>query len=145
MPTQFARFVVVNVLNTALYWALYLLFLLMMPYLVSNILALAVAVLVAYTANARYAFRVDTSSRTLLRYLVSNGTTVALRTAVVWVLVEVLSLAEQLAPPVAVAVTMPAAFILTRWAMGLGGQVPSGTAPVSDLPAAAIPALGAPR
>ena len=113
----FLRFVLVNVLNTGLYWGLYLLLLLVTPYLVANTVALVVAVLAAYVANARWAFAVAPSRGSLLRYLVANGTTVLLRTAVVWVLVALLSLDEQLAPPVAVAVTMPAAFLLTGWAM----------------------------
>lgn len=113
----FLRFVLVNVLNTGLYWGLYLVLLLATPYLVANTVALVVAVLVAYAANARYAFGVTTSRGGLLRYLVANGTTVLLRTAVVWVLVSPLSLDEQLAPPVAVAVTMPVAYLLTGWAM----------------------------
>ena len=113
----FGRFVLVNVLNTGLYWGLYLLLLLVTPYLVANTVALVVAVLAAYVANARWAFGVAPSRGGLLRYLVANGTTVLLRTAVVWVLVALLSLDEQLAPPVAVAVTMPAAFLLTGWAM----------------------------
>jgi putative flippase GtrA len=113
----FLRFVLVNVLNTGLYWGLYLVLLLVTPYLLANTLALVVAILVAYAANARWAFGVTPSRGGLLRYLVANGTTVLLRTAVVWVLVAPLSLDEQLAPPVAVAVTMPAAFLLTKWAM----------------------------
>ena len=114
---QFARFVVVNVLNTVLYWGLYLLFLQAMPYLVANAVALLIAVLVAYVANARYAFRVGTSRWSLVMYLITNGTTVALRMGVVWLLVDVLGLGEALAPPVAVAVTTPVAFVLTKWAL----------------------------
>jgi putative flippase GtrA len=111
------RFLLVNVLNTGLYWGLYLLLLLVTPYLVANTVALVVAVLAAYAANARWAFGVAPSRGSLLRYLVANGTTVLVRTAVVWLLVTPLSLPEQLAPPVAVAVTMPVAFVLTTWAM----------------------------
>jgi putative flippase GtrA len=130
----FLRFVFVNVLNTALYWGLYVLLLLVAPYLVANALALVVAVLVAYVANARYAFKVDPSRRSLVMYLMTNGTTVVLRMAVVWLLVDVLSLTEALAPPVAVAVTMPVAFALTRWAMGAGAEPPGATS--SPRPAA---------
>ena len=121
----FLRFVLVNVLNTGLYWGLYLVLLPATPYLVANTVALVVAVLVAYAANARYAFGVPTSRGGLLRYLVANGTTVLLRTAVVWLLVSPLSLDEQLAPPVAVAVTMPVAYLLTKRAMA---ERPDGTA-----------------
>jgi putative flippase GtrA len=113
----FLRFVVVNVLNTFLYWGLYLLLLLVMPYVWANAVALGIAILAAYVANARYAFRVRASRRSLWLFLMTNGTTMALRTAVVWLLVEHLSLPEQLAPPVAVVVTLPLAFGLTSLVM----------------------------
>ncbi|MGY2067540.1 GtrA family protein [Blastococcus sp. SYSU DS0619] len=113
----FLRFLLVNALNTGLYWGLYLVFLLAMPYFWANALALVLAVLVAYVANARYAFGVATSRSSLVRYLIANGTTIVLRMLVVWVLVAPSLLPEELAPPVAVAITMPAAFLLTRWAM----------------------------
>lgn len=115
--TVFLRFVLVNVLNTGLYWVLYLAFLAWMPYFWANALGLVIAVLVAYVANARFAFGVTTSRETLIKYLVANGTTILLRMAVVWVLVTPLSLPEQLAPPAAVAITTPIAYLLTRWAM----------------------------
>jgi putative flippase GtrA len=129
------RFVLVNVLNTGLYWGLYLLLLLVSPYLVANTVALVVAVLAAYVANARWAFAVAPSRGSLLRYLVANGTTILVRTAVVWLLVTPLSLPEQLAPPVAVAGTMPVAFVLTTWAMAersvAAREQPSPVSPVA--------------
>lgn len=114
---SFARFIVVNVLNTLLYWAMYLVLLLVTPYFWANAIALAIAILAAYVLNVRYAFRVRTSARSLLRFLVTNGTTIVLRMAVVWLLVEQLSLSEELAPPVAVAITTPIAFVLTKLAV----------------------------
>jgi putative flippase GtrA len=133
----FLRFVLVNVLNTGLYWGLYLVLLLGTPYLVANTLALVVAVLVAYVANARYAFGVAPSRGGLLRYLIANGTTILLRTGVVWALVALLSLDEQLAPPVAVAVTMPAAYLLTGWAMAERSSRRSGATALPPVPAPA--------
>jgi putative flippase GtrA len=127
----FLRFLVVNALNTALYWGLYLLLLQVSPYPVANAVSLLVAALIAYVGNARYAFKVDTSSRSLALYLVTNGTTVALRMVVVWVLVDLLALPEALVPPVAVAMTIPVAFGLTRWAM----RVPVSRTDASELPA----------
>ncbi|MGY1602672.1 GtrA family protein [Geodermatophilus sp. SYSU D00815] len=133
----FLRFVLVNALNTGLYWGLYLLLLPLMPYFAANAVALVVAVLVAYVANARYAFRVGTSRRSLVLYALTNGTTILLRMAVVWVAVDLLGLAESLAPPVAVVVTTPIAFVLTKWAMAERG---------ADRPAAVpAPAVPAPR
>jgi putative flippase GtrA len=131
----FLRFLLVNVLNTALYWGLYLLLLQVTPYPVANALALVIAALVAYVGNARYAFKVDTSRRSLVLYLTTNGTTVALRMAVVWILVDVLSIHEALVPPLAVAVTTPIAFGLTRWAMGERPARRTGVPEARDRPA----------
>lgn len=113
----FVRFVLVNVLNTGLYWVLYLAFLSLMSYFWANALGLVIAVLVAYVANARFAFGVTTSRENLAKYLVANGTTIVVRMAVVWALVTPLLFPAQLAPPAAVAITMPVAYVLTRWAM----------------------------
>jgi putative flippase GtrA len=141
----FLRFVVVNVFNTVLYWGLYLVLLLVLPYFWANALALVVAVLVAYVANARYAFRVSASRWSLVLYLITNGTTVLLRMGVVWLLVDVLALPESLAPPVAVAVTTPVAFVLTKWSMASSRRpaLRAATAPDQAVPAPAAPARNA--
>jgi putative flippase GtrA len=124
----FLRFVLVNALNTGLYWGLYLVLLLVTPYLVANAVALVIAVLVAYVANARYAFGVSASRSSLVKYIVVNGTTTLLRMGVVWLLVEPLSLDQHLAPPAAVAITTPIAYLMTRWAMAASTATrPAGT------------------
>lgn len=113
----FLRFVLVNVLNTGIYWGLYLLFLLAMPYFWANAVALVIAVVLAYVANARFAFGVAPSRANLVKYLIANGSTIVVRMFVVWLLVGPLPLPEEWAPPVAVALSMPVAFVLTAWAM----------------------------
>jgi putative flippase GtrA len=113
----FFRFVLVNAVNTGIYWGLYLLFLLAMPYFWANAVALVIAVLLAYVANARFAFGVAPSRANLVKYLIANGSTIVVRMFVVWLLVGPLPLPEEWAPPVAVALSMPVAFVLTAWAM----------------------------
>lgn len=129
----FVKFVLVNVLNTGIYWGLYLLFLLAMPYFWANGLALVIAVALAYVGNARFAFGVSTSRTNLVKYLVANGTTIVVRMVVVWVLVGPLPLPEEWAPPVAVALSMPVAYLLTRWAMAeRASPRPPAAAPARD-------------
>ena len=111
------RFVVVNVVNTGVYYVLYLLLLLAVPYVAANVAALAVAIVLAYLMNARWAFRVRPTGRSLRMFLVSNLTTTALRTLVLWLLVEFRVLDEQWAPIAATALTLPIAFLLTSFAM----------------------------
>ena len=127
---QFTRFAVVNAANTALYWGLYLALLLVMPYMVANVVSLVVAVVIAYWLNARYAFHVRMSVRGLAGFVAGQAVTIALRTALVWALVEVLGVDERLAPPVAVALALPVAFLLTRMVMAERPD-PSSVPPVS--------------
>jgi hypothetical protein len=49
--------------------------------------------------------------------MITNVTTMGLRTLVVWLLVELRTTGEQVAPLVAVAVTLPLAFVLTKLVM----------------------------
>jgi putative flippase GtrA len=142
----FVRFVVVNVLNTLLYYLLYLLFLLVVPYVAANVLALGVAIVLAYSMNARYAFRVRMTGRSLVSFLITNLTTMGLRTVVVWLLVEIQLTGERVAPLVAVAVTLPVAFLLTKFVMtgpadprsraehGVAGRTAWATAPAPASP-----------
>lgn len=114
---EFVRFVVVNGVNTVLYWGLYLALLIVLPYMAANVVSLVVAVLIAYWLNARFAFRVGMSGKALAGFVAGQGVTVLLRTGLVWGLVELLHLDERLAPPVAVALALPVAFLLTRIVM----------------------------
>ena len=132
-----AMFVVVNVLNTLLYYGLYLLFLQVTDYGWANVLALSVAVLLAYAMNARYAFQVEMSGSSLAKFVVTNLTTMALRTGAVWLLVEFLATDERIAPLVAVVLTLPFAYLSTKFVM-VGGRAGRGerqraprTAPVA--------------
>jgi putative flippase GtrA len=125
---QFTRFAVVNAANTALYWGLYLALLLAMPYLVANVASLVVAVVVAYWLNARYAFHVSMTWKGLAGFVAGQAVTILLRTALVWALVEVLGMDERFAPPVAVALALPVAFVLTKMVMAERPDTTSGAA-----------------
>ncbi len=113
----FVRFAVVNAANTVLYWGLYLALLLVAPYMVANVASLVVAVVVAYWLNARYAFRVRMTAKALAGFLAGQGVTILLRIALVWAMVEGVGVDERLAPPVAVALALPVAFLLTKLVM----------------------------
>ncbi|MGY2129855.1 GtrA family protein [Blastococcus sp. SYSU DS0617] len=126
---EFVRFAVVNAANTALYWGLYLALLLVAPYMVANVASLVVAVVVAYWLNARYAFRVRMSVKALAGFLAGQGVTILLRIALVWAMVEAFGVDERLAPPIAVALALPVAFVLARTVMA---ERPAPAAPLGE-------------
>lgn len=131
--SAFLRFVAVNVVNTGIYYALYLLLLLVLPYVLANVVALAAAVLLAYAANARWTFGTAMTGRSLLTFLAGNGATTVLRTLVLWLLVEQAGMSELTAPVLATAITFPIAYVLAELAM-LGRAVPRRLVVRSGLP-----------
>lgn len=128
---EFVRFVVVNGVNTLAYWGLYLALLVVLPYMAANTVSLAVAVVLAYWLNARFTFRVGLSGRALAGFVAGQGVTILLRTALVWLMVELAGLPEAFAPPVAVALAMPVAFAVTKLALS-----PAASPAASPVPAA---------
>ena len=122
----FVRFVVVNGANTVLYYGLYLLLRLAMPYLLANVIALIVAIAAAFWLNARFAFRVKPTAGKALLYPLSNLAGAALRTLAVFLLVEYAAMSEELAPLAATVLTLPIAFVLTSLVMAERGPARAG-------------------
>ncbi len=78
---DFTRCVVVNGLNTGLYWGLQLALLVVLPYMAASLVSMTIAVVVAYWLNARFAFRVGMNGRALAGFVAGQALTIALRTS----------------------------------------------------------------
>lgn len=111
----FFRFVAAGVLNTGLSYALYFALLAVLPYRLSYTIAFAFGILLAYVLNRYFVF--GTSRRLLsvglfpLVYLVQFLAGLA----IVSFWVEVLAGPQELAPVLAVILTVPVTFLLTRF------------------------------
>lgn len=118
---QFVGFCVVGVLNTIVGWAVYYAFVLFDPalYLVGNVAGYICGVMNSYYWNSRFVFAKerDESSYALLKTYVSYGVTLVLSTALMFLLVDRLSVSEFLAPIPTLLLTVPLNFIFNKfWA-----------------------------
>ncbi|GAA1340707.1 GtrA family protein [Saccharothrix algeriensis] len=124
---RIVRFGLVGVLNTAVYYLLYLLLGAVVPYLVAHVAAFALAMVGSYFLNCSFTFRTKPSLRTFLLFPLSNATNFAVTTAGLYALVAWLGVDEGIAPLLASAVAIPFTFIIAQVVL-LGRQRP--TAPL---------------
>lgn len=120
---QFIGFCVVGVLNTIVGWAVYYAFVIFDPalYLVGNVAGYICGVMNSYYWNSRFVFAKERSKSTyaLLKTYISYGVTLVLSTALMFILVDKLSVSEFIAPIPTLLMTVPLNFILNKfWTFG---------------------------
>jgi len=113
-PGSVPRFLVAGVLNTALTYLLYVLLLQVVSYRVAFTLAYVAGILVSYALSARFVFRKQTSWRSFLRFPFVYLAQYLAGLLLVSLLVEWLSVPAWLAPLVALLVTIPLTYVLSR-------------------------------
>ena len=116
--SSFLRFLISGGVNTAATYGLYLVLLRFTDYKVAYTIAYVVGIVLAFAINRLFVFRTHRGWRSMVlfpfvylaQYLVSVG--------VVWVWVERLHLWKEAAPLVAIVITIPMTFVLSRVIFG---------------------------
>ncbi|MFM9591948.1 GtrA family protein [Streptomyces scabiei] len=114
MPGQIVTFALVGVVNTAVYYGLYLLFLHWMPYLGAHVLAFTMSMTGSFFLNARFTYRTRPTLRKFLLFPLTNATTFLLTTTGVYVIVDVLHAGHRFAPLLASGAAVPVTFVVSR-------------------------------
>jgi len=131
MLRHISRFVIVGVINTAVYYALYLLLRLVMPYLAAHLVAIFFAMVGSFFLNCYWTFQTPPTWRKFAVFPLTNATNYVLTTVGVVVLIEWLDVDERIAPILAALAAIPVTFLLSRRVLRgrRGGQV---TTPATD-------------
>jgi len=116
--SSFLRFLISGGVNTAATYAVYLVLLQFIEYKVAYTIAYVFGIVLAFVINRLFVFRTHRGWRSMVlfpfvylaQYLVSLG--------VVWVWVERLHLWKEAAPLVAIVITIPMTFVLSRFVFG---------------------------
>lgn len=120
---QIVTFAVVGVLNTAVYYGLYLLFLGRLPYLAAHIVAFALSMVGSFFLNARFTYRIRPTWRKFLLFPLTNAANFLITTVGVYVIVDVLHAGSRFAPLIASAAAIPITFVVSRWIMLPGASL----------------------
>lgn len=111
---QFARFLVVGVINTVLGYGLYLVAVQLMDYRWAYTLSYVVGITISFLLNTLFVFRERLSFRKFLQFPAVYVVQYVAGLAMVWLLVSRMGLAEALAPLVVIPATIPITYILSR-------------------------------
>jgi putative flippase GtrA len=115
------RFGAVGVVNTGVYWGLYLLLKLALPYLVAHVIAFALATVGSYFLNCFFTFRTRPSWRTFLLFPLSTASNFVITSVGLYLLVDVGHFNDKISPLVAAAFAIPITYVVARYVL-VGGE-----------------------
>lgn len=115
MTREFIRFVAVRAACAVLSYGMYLMLLRWMRYEIAYIVAFAMGVVLAYVVNAIFVFREPMRRRSALQFPLVYLLQFAACLALLRIAVEWWGIPEAFALGIAVMITLPATFLLSRW------------------------------
>jgi putative flippase GtrA len=108
------RFLLSGVVNTALTWGIYLVLLLFFSYLFSYTASYLLGILISYFLNRFFVFQGHQGLRSVLALPLIYAIQYGLSMVMLWCWVEIFELDSRVAPLVAVIVTVPVTYALTK-------------------------------
>jgi putative flippase GtrA len=140
-----AWFVIVGLINTAVYYVLYLLLHHAgVPYLTAHVVATLLAMVLSYFLNCYLTFHVRPTWRTFLLFPLSNLANFVITTVGMTIAVSRLGVDERIAPLAVAVLAIPVTYLLTRYLLsGSVSRTPGPERRTSD--PSSPPAAGSPR
>lgn len=114
MMRHIVRFGVVGVVNTGVYYGLYLAFNTVMPYLAAHLLAICISMVGSFFLNCYWTFRTQPTWRKFLLFPLTNATNYIVTTVGMIVLVSAFHVDDRIAPLIAAVAAIPITFVLSR-------------------------------
>jgi putative flippase GtrA len=114
---QVLRFALVGVVNTATYYAMYLVLREPIGYLAAHVVAFALSTVGSFLLNSYVTYRTRPTWRKFVLFPLTVAANFVITTVGVTLLVEVFDVDERIAPLLAAAVAIPATFLATRYVL----------------------------
>jgi putative flippase GtrA len=111
---EFTRFLISGAVNTAVSYAVYLLLLAIVPYLVAYTISYVVGIAISYLLLTRFVFKTGRRLATAMRFPLVYVGQYLMSSAVIVLLVEAMDVRASIAAIVAIAVSIPITFVLSR-------------------------------
>lgn len=115
MGREFNAFFIVGVVNTGVYYSLYLggLHLMQLQYVIAHFTAVIISMAVSFLLNSYFTFHVKPTWKKFFLFPVTQLVNIGVTFLVLFVLVEWLHLNSSIAPLAALVVTVPITFVVT--------------------------------
>lgn len=125
LNTEFIRFVVVGVINTAVYYGIYLFFhnFFSVSYLIAHLIGFFISLNVSFFLNNYVTYKTKPSWKTYFMYPLTQLVNFSVSTALIYVFVEFFHVSSNIAPFAALLFTVPITFLVTGKILKSGQQV----------------------
>ncbi|MGP1665394.1 MAG: GtrA family protein [Rhodanobacter sp.] len=124
--SSFLRFLISGGLNTAVTYAVYLGLLGALGYKIAYTIAYVVGIVLAFVINRLFVFQTHRGWRSMVLFPFVYLAQYLVSLAILWAWVEQLHMSSKLAPLIAILITIPLTFVLSRWVFGRGRAAKSG-------------------
>jgi putative flippase GtrA len=116
LNNEIIRFVLVGGMNTFNYYVLYLIFLhlVSLNYLSSHILAFLISMVGSFYMNSYFTYRTKPTLKKFLQFPLTYVVNITVTTVSIYVLVDLLSLDENISPLVASLIAIPFTFLISK-------------------------------
>ncbi|MDQ8051132.1 GtrA family protein [Luteibacter sp.] len=121
MIRQFASFVLIRTICTLLSYACYMLLLVWLRYEAAYVASYAFGIVIAYVTSALFVFKQPMRRSSALMFPIVYLVQFLVGLALLKLSVEGLGIGEELAYAVSVLIPLPLTFVMSRWALRLGG------------------------
>ena len=112
---EFFRFLVIGGTNTLFSYAMYALFLLVLPYQVAYTIAYALGIALSYYLNSRFTFRAKMRLAKAAQYPIVYVVQYGLSLLLMYVLVEFWHMHQLVATAIAIPAIIPISYIMTKF------------------------------
>lgn len=124
--SSFLRFLISGGINTTVTYAVYLSLLGVLGYKIAYTIAYVVGIVLAFVINRLFVFQTHRGWRSMVLFPFVYLAQYLVSLAVLWTWVERLHMSSKLAPLIAILITIPLTFVLSRLVFGRGRGAISG-------------------
>jgi putative flippase GtrA len=111
---EILRFLLAGLSTTVFSYAIYLALLLLLPYMLAYVASFAAGIVFSYFMNTYFVFSRRFSWQTFLKFPLVYAVQLAINLGLVWLSVDKFGIRKEWAPLLAVAVSIPVTFLMSR-------------------------------
>ncbi len=111
---EIARFLFAGTATTVFSYAIYLALLFVLPYMVAYVISFAAGIVFSYFINTYFVFSRRFNWQSFLRFPLVYAAQLAINLGIVWLSVDRFGIRKEWAPLIAVAISIPVTYLMSR-------------------------------
>lgn len=111
---EIARFLLAGTATTVFSYAVYLVLLIVLPYMIAYVISYAAGIVFSYFINTYFVFRQQFSWKSLFQFPLVYIAQLIINLFVLWLAVDRFDMKRELAPLIAIVISIPVTYLMSR-------------------------------